>query len=251
MHLEKILKQLGFSDKESKVYLAALELGPQPVQEIAKRAGVNRATTYVMIESLTQRGLMSSMEKGKKRYFTAESADRLFNIVNAEKEAATAKEELIEKIMPDLRALTASSESKPRVRFYEGVEGLKAIMQDFTESKVDYIEHALDVDEFRKHFSDEDFPEHREKLIKSKVKFKGLITTSGSPPALIAESEVFSKQFRYVPKEKFVFPGEMVIYGDKVAILTFKGKVMGVIIESHEIKQMLSTLFNMAWESAK
>jgi len=251
MILDKTLKNFGLSDKEAKVYLSALELGPQPVQEISKKAGVNRATTYVMIESLTKRGLMSSFEKGKKRYFSAESADRLFNIINSEKKAVEEKEKLIERIMPDLRALTASSESKPRVRFYEGVEGLKAIMQDLTESKVDYIEQALDVDEYRKHFSDEDFPEHRERLIKAKVKFKGLITTSGTPPALIAESETLSKQFRYVPKEKFVFPGEMIIYGDKVAILTFKGKVMGVIIESHEIRQMLSAIFSMAWESAK
>ncbi|OHE33815.1 MAG: hypothetical protein A3J94_16070 [Syntrophus sp. RIFOXYC2_FULL_54_9] len=62
--LKKQLEHLGLSDKESKVYLAALELGPTPVQDISHKAHVNRATTYVMIESLSARGLMSTFQKG-------------------------------------------------------------------------------------------------------------------------------------------------------------------------------------------
>ena len=50
--LKKELEHLGLSDKEAKVYLAALEMGPSPVQDISHKAHVNRATTYVMIESL-------------------------------------------------------------------------------------------------------------------------------------------------------------------------------------------------------
>ena len=58
--LKNGLKELGFSEKESEVYLAMLELGPAAVQDIAKKAGVNRSTTYVMIESLKRRGLIST-----------------------------------------------------------------------------------------------------------------------------------------------------------------------------------------------
>ena len=65
--LKKELEHLGLSDKEARVYLAALEMGPSPVQDISHKAHVNRATTYVMIESLAARGLMSTFQKGKKR----------------------------------------------------------------------------------------------------------------------------------------------------------------------------------------
>lgn len=251
MILDKTLKTLGLTDKEAKVYLSALELGPQPVQEISKKAGVNRATTYVMIESLTRRGLMSSFEKGKKRYFSAEEPDRLFNVIKAQQKELKEQEDMIKKIMPDLMAINAVAKHHPRVRFFEGIEGAKSIMQDLQDTKVDYIEQALDVDEYRKHFKDEDFPEHRQRLISAKVKFKGIITTKGAPPDMIAQNETLAKQFKYVPKEKFIFPGELIIYGNKVAMITFKGKVMGVIIENDEIRQMISTIFNMAWDSAK
>ncbi|MFB6225205.1 MAG: helix-turn-helix domain-containing protein, partial [Candidatus Paceibacteria bacterium] len=49
------LRNLGFSEKESRVYVASLQIGSAPMQKIAASAGVNRATTYVLVESLMHR----------------------------------------------------------------------------------------------------------------------------------------------------------------------------------------------------
>ena len=84
------LSHVGLSDKEAAVYLAAMELGPAVVQDIAKKAEVNRATTYVMIESLASRGMMSTFVKGKKRYFAAEPPER-FTITLAPRSAASSR----------------------------------------------------------------------------------------------------------------------------------------------------------------
>lgn len=65
---EQQLKQLGFSDKEAKVYMASLELGPDTAQEIAKKAGVNRTTTYVIIEKLIKKGKKRSFRSGWREY---------------------------------------------------------------------------------------------------------------------------------------------------------------------------------------
>ncbi|MEY4744239.1 MAG: hypothetical protein RL272_184, partial [Candidatus Parcubacteria bacterium] len=67
--LAKELQKIGLSENEAKVYLAGLELGPSTAQMMAAKATVSRPTTYIMIESLIKRGLMSSFQKGKKRYF--------------------------------------------------------------------------------------------------------------------------------------------------------------------------------------
>ncbi|MDZ4385041.1 MAG: helix-turn-helix domain-containing protein, partial [Candidatus Moranbacteria bacterium] len=75
--LEKDLQEIGLNEKEARVYLSALELGQSTVQDIAKKALVNRATTYFVIESLMKSGLMSSFQKGKKQYFVAADPDRL------------------------------------------------------------------------------------------------------------------------------------------------------------------------------
>jgi|SRR3989344_829968 len=66
MLYEKELQALGLSEKEAKVYLAALVLGPDTVQNIAKKAGINRPTAYLQIESLKEKGIISEVEKDKK-----------------------------------------------------------------------------------------------------------------------------------------------------------------------------------------
>ena len=69
MSLELELKKLNFSDKEARVYLALLELGEAPVQHISEKAKVNRATTYVVLEALQKRGVVTTIEKDKKVIF--------------------------------------------------------------------------------------------------------------------------------------------------------------------------------------
>ena len=49
---EKQLKSLGFSEKEARVYLALLELGPSTTTEIARKSKINRTTGYDILESL-------------------------------------------------------------------------------------------------------------------------------------------------------------------------------------------------------
>jgi sugar-specific transcriptional regulator TrmB len=252
--LEKELQKLGLSDKEAKVYLASMELGPTPVQNIASKAGVNRATTYVMIESLIGRGLMSSFEKGKKRFFTAESPDQLLSLLHKEEMEAKEKTRQFENILPELKTLFAAAEEKPRVKFFEGVEGLKTIQEDVLKSKYDSEEEVVALDEFDKIFPRQEPQGHRskmaEKIKKEKIRVRA-IYTSDKGKVLSAKEDGEQRERRYVPPEKFPFATDIVIYGNKVALGVCRGKIIGVIIESKEISEALRAIFNLAWEGAE
>jgi sugar-specific transcriptional regulator TrmB len=252
--LEKELQKLGLSDKEAKVYLSSMELGPSPVQNIASKAGVNRATTYVMIESLIERGLMSSFEKGKKRFFTAESPDQLLSLLHQEETEAKEKTRQFENILPELKTLFAAAEEKPRLRFFEGVEGLKAIQEDVLKSKYESQEEIVALDEFDKIFPRQDPKGHRsefvEKMKKEKIVFR-VIYTSKKGKVLPSGKDGEQSERRYIPSEKFPFATDIVIYGNKVALGACRGKIIGVIIESKEISEALRAIFNLAWEGAE
>ena len=129
--LEFKLKELGLAEKEAKVFLASLELGSSAVQEIAKKAEINRATTYVIIEKLMKKGLMSSVEKGKKTFFQTEDPKRLLKLLEEQEESLKRKEEEFKKYLPELETLFNIAEEKPKVRFFEGKEGLIAIREDY------------------------------------------------------------------------------------------------------------------------
>ncbi|MDD4995369.1 MAG: helix-turn-helix domain-containing protein [Patescibacteria group bacterium] len=247
MKLEKTLNKLGLSDKEARVYLAALELGPEAVQEIAKKSGVNRATTYVMIESLIRRGLMSSYEQGKKRLFAPEEPNRLFNSLKSAEQEIEERQSALKSIMPDLLAICAGAENKPRIRLFEGYEGIISIKQDIQESGTDYMDNILDMDEFKRIFSGHEFDEQNKKFFKSKLNYRCILTSGPLEQEILEKFKVFSG-IRFLERGKFFFPGEIGMYANKSAFLTYRGTMIGVIIESAEINQMLRAMFSMLWE---
>ena len=244
------LKQLGLSEKEAKVYLAALELGSSSVMEISRKAGINRPTTYFQIESLMKRGLMSSVTRGKKRYFAAEPPNRLLRLLELKEKEIEEQEERFKKILPELQALFNMIREKPKVRFFEGIEGLKAIQEDIIKTKSKSIEEITNLDEAYKVFPPHP-GDHRHKMAK---KFRNIpiktIYTSKKGPILPYKENTKLQQF--VPFEEFPFSAHLVIYGeDKTAVFSLKNRLVGVIIEDKEITSTLRYCFKLAWEGAK
>ncbi len=126
--LEHTLQAIGLSEKEARVYLAGLALGPSTAQLIAAKATVNRPTTYIMIESLMKRGLISAFEKGKKRHFTAAPPEQLLAVLAHEREDISKKESAVKAALGEIRE--ASRTAKAAVRVYEGVDPATILGQD-------------------------------------------------------------------------------------------------------------------------
>ncbi len=242
------LEKLGLSEKEALVYLASLEIGPSPVQVIARKAEVNRATTYVMIESLLQHGLMSSFEKGKKTFYTAEKPERLHRIVHNERAVVDEKEQTIKKILPDLDAICAAAGERPKVSFYEDEDGLEAMRDTIFDSKTEAMEDFISFDDLRHLLPQDHWRKHGERLAKKKIKGRTIYTSEQTvePPDIVKGLW----EYRRIPKKDFPMHGELTVYGNKVAMIALKGKLVGVIIESKEMALMVRTMFDLAWEQA-
>lgn len=240
------MQQLGLSDKEAKTYLASLESGPAAVQEISKKAGLKRPTVYFAIEQLMKKGLMSSLEKGKKRFFAAESPERLVSLIAAQRKKAQTLEEGLQRALPELNNIFNLTGEKPKVIFFEGKEGIKAIQNDFLKTEDRLIENIYPRDDFTKIFSEKERKEYIAQLRKKRIKVRTIYTSRNKMEQLIPNPYAERK---FAPYEKFPFSADVVIYGNKVAIATYKGKLIGVIIESQEIAETLRLVFNLAWQS--
>lgn len=245
---ENQLAKLGFSDKEAKVYLASLEIGPSPVQKISQKAGVKRATTYVMIQSLMDRGLMSSYEKGKKTFFAAEKPSRLNNIIENERASVESRKAILDEILPTLLSFGAH-EQRPMVSFFEGLEGLKAIHDDVLRTTDKSLENIVALDDaLSLDVGDEHVSDLREKLAKKGVGVRILYSSKNRKLDLPSK---LRWQVRKMPIDVFPIHGELTLYGDKVAAFSYRGKIFGTIVESKEIAQTIRVLFELAWTSTK
>jgi len=77
---EEILKSLGLSDKEIRLYLTSLQLGSSLVQNIANIAGLNRTSTYDLLKSLEQKGFVSYTIQSGKKFYQATQPNKIIDI---------------------------------------------------------------------------------------------------------------------------------------------------------------------------
>lgn len=246
--LARDLQKLGLSEKEALVYLSSLELGPSPVQAISRKADVNRATTYVMIENLIQHGLMSSFQKGKKMRYTAEKPERLNRIVRKEHDIVKEKEETIKRILPDLDAVCSAAGERPKVSFYEGEEGLEAMRETVFSNKIKTLDDFVSMDDLRHLLPDSLWKKHNQRLKKNRI--SGRVIFSSDLEYTPPEEGKDLWEYKRIPKEEFPMHGELTVYGDKVAMVSLKGKLVGVVIESKEMATMVRSMFELAWIQA-
>lgn len=240
------LQKLGLSAKESALYLAALELGPGTAQELAQKTGLRRPTVYFTIEQLKKRGLMSSFEKGKKTFFAAESPQNLETLLNAERKTIEEGERVLTSLLPQLSGMFDATGERPRVRFFEGKEGLKAMQEDFLRTRDKKIENFFSYDNVTSVFTLEEQSAYRKRRVAKKITGRGIYTRKEGP----LKEGIEMADIRWVPADTFSFSSDIVIYGSKVAMTSLKGKLMGVIIESKEIAETMRGIFELAWEGA-
>lgn len=247
MALELELKKVGFSDKEAKVYLALLELGSSPVQEIAKKAKVNRATTYIVLEALKKRGVVSAVEESKKSHFAPESPATLMRLFRMQEREVREKEEEFKKALPELDALFRSIGGRPVIRFFEGKEAINAVRTEILSSGTrDLLDiYSLDyVKEIKTILPPEEEAEFLKEREQKGIRVRSLYTSKEGK-----SSEFKSKSDRrYIDHRRFPFYCDIVIFGSKIAITTLKGQIVSVIIESQEIADTLKSLFELAWD---
>ena len=239
--LSKVLENLGLNSKEAKVYLAALEIGSNPVSKIAGKAKINRVTAYDIIEKLAKKGLISSFTRAKVKYFTATEPDVL--VTDFQRKLGELKE-----VLPELQRLTGET-VHPRVRYFEGLEGIRHIYEDTLTSKTEILNYG-DSEEIRKHWPTYD-QDYVTKRAEKNIFLRGITLDDDYGRKVVEGNTGYKREIRLISKDKFNFSNEICIYDDKVAIISFKDELIGMIIESPEIANTQRAIFGMIWEFSR
>jgi len=255
-----LLEKLGLSEKEAKVYLAALELAEDSVQNIAKKAGVNRATTYVILEKLMGLGLVSTYEKNpstplgaRKTLFVAQDPKELVNLLEEERRDIEAREKELKTNLNQLNAIFNQNQAKPIVRFFEGAEGLEAMDRygQNTLKRNTELLYIMPIDTI-----EELFPQRRKASLNERVKLgiqsKVIYThKDGEIPGYQNKAEL--REGVFLPRDKFPINGTLTIYPDHWIKLYYFSETnpYGVVIEGKELAHNMKLFFDLAWIGAK
>lgn len=233
--IKKDLKESGFKDKEIDIYLSALELGSASAWEITKKAGLKRTSFYDASQHLIKQGLLIQTYKGKKKYYLAADPEKL---IGAEKN----KLERLEKSLPYLKSIYNLSGVKPKIRFYEGIDGLKEINNDTLRHNGEILVFSTPK------FLDEDGQDFIKKRIEAKIPVRIIIPASKEA---IEQKGLDKKEFRetkMLPQTVFTSNVRIGMYENKIFIVNHKEK-FGLIIESSDIVEPLKKIFELIWRS--
>lgn len=240
MKLHQVLEEFGLSEREAKVYLAALELGEASVQEIAKKAGLERTGTYYLIEALIREGILNKIDKDRTLYIAAEPQVIL--------DLAKRKKQLIEEHFSEFKALYNISDKKPKVRLYEGIEGIKTIFEKTLEKNEEilaFTSFAVGHD-----YVDEWGHEYVKRRAKKGISMRDIAEDSPESQDHKAHDKEEKRETRLVPKDKFPFTNEINILSDWVMIVSWKDMI-GLVVESKDIATMWRSVFELAWLGAE
>ena len=106
------IQRLGLTEKEAKVYLTSLRLGPVSMQVLAQKAHIDRGTAYHVAMTLEQKGLFAQLSSGRRPLFGVTNPDKLYTYAEEQKRAAEEQFRTAGEMIGDLRELYASGFSE-------------------------------------------------------------------------------------------------------------------------------------------
>lgn len=247
IYIEKLLADIGLSDKEVEIYLALLTLGSARVSEITQQAGVNRTSGYTILSALVEKGIVSVSGKKPRQEYTAEDPMALVGYLGRtinEKQALLVRA----KAMVGELQMIHNKENRPQVTFYEGVEGLKNVYEN-TLTATETIRGFANVDQMHKGLPGY-FPEYYKRRSAAGIGIRAIL--SGNQEG-IERSEKDKQEKRktvFVDPKQYNFVPEIDIYDNKIMIASWKEQ-LGIIIESDEIADAMKKIYDLAWIGAE
>jgi len=248
MITQKQLIELGFQEKEASVFLSLLELGPSTATEIARKAGINRTTSYDILESLSSRGLISLIPEAKIQKYAAQDPKKVIDFLENKVRNTKKQLEKATSLLPELMSVYNTKE-KPRVKFYEGIEEMKEAFEDTLTAKTEILAYAVGEDMY-KALSEKYFNDYFKKRVAKNISVRVIAPDDEGTKKVIENDAEELRTTLLVPKETFYFSVETNIYNNKVLLISWREK-FAVLVESAQIADSQRKMFELAWMGAK
>ena len=238
-HLYKTLETLGLSEKEAKIYLSLLQLGPATPYKMAKRSGLKRPTAYVIADELVEKGYIVQAP-GEKHTYIARPPE----VVYEEREAKMLE---AKKTLPELQALKGGVADKPTVLYFEGRDGMQQAMM--------YKVKELHNTEVLGFYANPDYTteetwatsfEFNDYRIAHNIRLRGLVTETETLKGFEKYLRDATMVTKYIPKETYDSNASFEFYPNFIKILFFDTSI-GIIIESPTVAKAMRQIFEMLW----
>jgi sugar-specific transcriptional regulator TrmB len=248
--IDQILEKVGLNKPERIIYLAGLQTGPVLASYLARKTGTTRQHIYDILNSLEEKGLVSTTGRKYNRRFVMEKPWQLKNLLERKKKNIEKLEKQIDLLSIELESVDATGKSIPQINFYDDLEGIKNIWEKSAYCADEEILSIMPIYDVLELLG-KDFIEY---YLEKRLKNNKISKTLRVRPKEVSDDwfKLHSKQKRIV---KFLpsdinISSTFIIYDDIVSIISSKKENFGFTIKSEELAQSMKGIFETLWRKA-
>jgi HTH-type transcriptional regulator, sugar sensing transcriptional regulator len=234
---KELFKEVGFTDAETKIYLALLETGPTSAGLIMRKTELQNSVLHRNLQRLIEKGFISYVEKGKRRIYQAVDPKQIIKDIDEKKNN-------FEKMLPQLESLKKPFE-KQEAKIFVGFKGFKNALSEFIEEAKnggEYLIFSLGVKDLEKYENITSYYRDFEKVRKSKGIISKAIAPKSQKPFLKESSKIINIKFVDFPT-----PLDISIFNDKLLMSSWGEKETFFIIESRALAESFRKYFYSIW----
>ena len=248
LHIQQTLKRLGFSANEIKILLFLIQEKQSIADEISKRTIISLSTVEYLLKSLVARGLIANTGNGnndKENYKACSEEDFIAWIEKQKRKNNSLYEEAKEEMQSFFAGLHEDS-WKPDVTYYEGKEGVIEIYEDIL--KMNQKTYSwMDIAEIKKYLGNY-YDEFTNKKVAKQMPSLALSPRTKKNIEHMKKRDNKKRLVKF--SDTLKMNGEIRIYGNKVAVITFDGKKpVGFVFHGKIITNLFTAIFKERWNS--
>jgi sugar-specific transcriptional regulator TrmB len=244
--LADVLSTLGLKQADIVTYEALLQVSPASIRNIATQAGINRGSVYEALKRLVTYGLASVKQRGQRDYYTAESPEKINELIRDKRRDLLAASEAAKVIIPHLLTKHAPPKGHPSVRYYEDDDGVAAVLKDVLQTcrKLDDRHYYAYSSKRIRQYLYRKFPQFTDKRIAEEIRVQVIAEGEADGPVPFSERKLLSSEASSPEIASYVL-----IYGDKVALVAIANDLTpyAVVIEDNSVASMQRMLFEQLW----
>lgn len=239
----KLLKKLGFSDKNIHVYTTLLRLGPASIRNIAEETGINRGTVYDILKWLEDLGLVTRFAENKRKMFAPEDPSALLRLAQKQEKEMQKLSDQLEADLPAWQAVYRKYGEQPVAEYYPQ-SGIRHILEDVLKTCDDEGQDMYRIysSAVLREYLYDNYAEFSDDRIKKGIKVQVIAIGKGG-------------ELRGLDERKWMdaresTPTYIIIYGSKTAYISFNaiGEAIGVVIANPGISNTQKIIFDELWE---
>ena len=234
-----ILEDIGLTNAEIKVYLALLELGTSTAGSVIEKSGLQSSVVHMTFNKLVEKGFVSFVKQGQRKHYQAANPKHIVEYINA-------KRERFEELLPELLLKQKMARKKPEVVTFRGIKGVRELLLELLDAE-GKEHHTFGSSVKSLMLGDSWWVLYHKKRdakgIKAKLMFneslKEWCDTNKYPGA----------EYKFT-KQGFEPLTETIIRGDRVGIIVWTDKPLGIIMHQKEAAESYDKFFQVMWQTA-